>query len=863
MLRRPRSDDQKMGHQASTREARSRAHRVFAPGRKVLAALGLVQKFTLVLVILAVPLTFISWGYMSGSAHDRTFTEREIAGTDVLIASVDLLVVTVEHRSAPIGAAAIETARARLIAALNDHGDMLGVRDEWATTDFAIKTALGVGRQNSFVRAAAVDSIRRFIVTVGDQSNLTLDPELDTYYLMDASQYRYPALLAIAGEHEFRATVLDAAGTPLPSRWQAVVDLARVMSVELTSLSSGQDTVARETSDRSVQLRAASRADDALTRAGALDRALGGAIGVGWLDTTAALDPTTVLDTVEAQTAALAAMPTTGDLHGDWTANLEELHRLLERRLEGMTSSYHRFLAGAALCLAMAVYLLLSLFSGLLRSLRDIRGVLTRAGGGDLTAMVKPVGSDELAEVSRAINDTVARVAAAQAELERRATHDGLTGLPNREHFVELLEARMAIAPSGAPLALGFVDLDSFKSVNDLHGHHNGDEVLRVVADRLQECTPPGSICARLAGDEYAVLLAPGLSRSVSREVMQQVLRSLSEPIALVDGGGQALIEGASLGLAFYDGTDPLDAEGLLAAADFAMYEAKSTAPGLVREFTVELAAAVRRRSTMRSELTRAMQDPHRWGFSVAYQPIVDLRSNEIVGSEALARWATPTLGRVAPSEFIPLAESIGLISALGQFVLGDAAAQLARGQARRPDLFMSVNVSALALADGHLEAHVDDATRGAGVRPETFWLELTESAMMIDPPGAARRIAAIRRRGHPVAIDDFGTGYSSLSYLHSLELSALKIDRSFVEAIDDPAATSKRHILNMMLELARHLGLDIVAEGIESPRQLDALVDYGVRRGQGFLLHRPMPGPALDQLLIDGGRRAAMTAAP
>ena len=170
----------------------------------------------------------------------------------------------------------------------------------------------------------------------------------------------------------------------------------------------------------------------------------------------------------------------------------------------------------------------------------------------------------------------------------------------------------------------------------------------------------------------------------------------------------------------------------------------------------------------------------------------------------------------------------------------------------------MSVNVSALALSDGLLELQVEQAAAAAGIAPETFWLELTESAMMVDPQGAARRISSIRRRGHPVAIDDFGTGYSSLAYLHSLELSALKVDRSFVESLDDPSAATNRHILQMTLELARHLGLDIIAEGIETQAQHDALIDLGVTRGQGFFMHRPMPGEALDALLADSTAPAA-----
>ncbi|MCX6520066.1 MAG: EAL domain-containing protein [Actinobacteria bacterium] len=826
------------------RAGRTSGHRAFAPGRRVLATFGLVQRFAVVLLILTVPLTVISWGYVSGAAADRDFTEREIAGVVVLEATIDPMAASVDGRWSPAGNSALVEAQAALAAAVADHADTIELDSPWRDVSTAVQGAIDGG--DASAHADAADALRDFIVDVGDRSNLTLDPELDSYYLMDAAQYRYPTLLVTLGEAEQRVEGFATSRDSVAERWSAERDLARLVAAELDALAAGHWTVADETDDPVVRVRATERAILASRRADSIDAAIDGvaadgiaADGIGTTD--AALD---------AQEAALASMPTTAEISADWKQVTDELAGLLDARLDSMNDSSRRLLALALVCLAVALYLLLSLFSGLLRSLRDMRDVLARAGNGDLTARVRPEGSDELADVSRSINDTVASVAAVNAELRRRATHDGLTGLPNRGHFVELLQERMALARPGASIALAFVDLDSFKAVNDLHGHHNGDVVLRTVAERLQSATPSGTICSRLAGDEYALLLGPGVEPDVVRAAAQRVLGVIGEPIDLADQRVRIVLEGASLGLAFHDGTDGLDAEGLLAAADFAMYDAKSTAPGLVREFTTELAATVRRRASMRSELTRALAEPRRSGLTVAYQPIVDLRSQAVAGCEALARWTSPTLGVVSPAEFVPLAESIGLITTLGQYVLGEAAQQLARGQHHRPDLYMSVNVSALALTDGLLELQVEQAASAAGIAPETFWLELTESAMMVDPEVAARRISSIRRRGHPVAVDDFGTGYSSLAYLHSLELSALKVDRSFVESLDDPAAATNRHILQMTLELARHLGLDVIAEGIETQAQHDALVDLGVTRGQGFFMHRPMPGEALDALL-------------
>lgn len=830
-------------------------HRVFAPGRRVLSAFGLVPRFAVVLVILTVPLTVISWGYVSGAAADRVFTQREIAGAAVLAATIDPMAVSIAGRWSPTEGSTLADASAPLAAAVTDHADMFELEPLWRSASVSLQGA--VDRADTAAFAEATDALGDFIVEVADHSNLTLDPELDTYYLMDAAQNRYPALLVAIGEAEHRIAALASGADSSAERWAAERDLARVVAAELDALATGHWTVAEETDEPAVRRRATERAALASQRADALDAAIDATT-----DGIAPAGNQASAATSAAQELALTSMPTTTEIRADWQQATDELARLLEARLDQMNDSSRRLLALALVCLAVALYLLLALFSGLLRPLRDMRSVLARAGDGDLSARVRTEGSDELADVSRSINDTVARVAAVNAELHRRATHDGLTGLPNRVRFVELLEEHMSVARPGAPIALAFVDLDSFKAVNDLHGHHNGDVVLRTVAERLQSATPSGTICSRLSGDEYALLFGPGVEPDAVRHAAQRVLGVIGEPIDLADRRGRIVLEGASLGLAFHDGTDGLDAEGLLAAADFAMYDAKSTAPGLVREFTTELAATVRRRASMRGELTRALAEPRRSGLTVAYQPIVDLRSQAVAGCEALARWTSPTLGVVSPAEFVPLAESIGLITTLGQYVLGEAAGQLARGQRRRPDLYMSVNVSALALSDGLLELQVEQAAAAAGVAPETFWLELTESAMMVDPQGAARRISSIRRLGHPVAIDDFGTGYSSLAYLHSLELSALKVDRSFVESLDDPTAATNRHILQMTLELARHLGLDIIAEGIETQAQHDALLDLGVTRGQGFFMHRPMTGEALEALL-DAAAAPPMPALP
>ena len=452
--------------------------------------------------------------------------------------------------------------------------------------------------------------------------------------------------------------------------------------------------------------------------------------------------------------------------------------------------------------------------------------------------------------MSRAINHAVAKVAEAQAELQYRARHDGLTGLLNRRSFVEALQERIDANDQRSPVVLCFIDLDGFKSINDLHGHHTGDLVLKVVAERLRGTMPDAATSARLAGDEFAVLLPSGVHADAGRQLAGAVNGVLRQPIEIPGHQGTIVLAGASVGLAVHEGRSDIDAEGLLSTADFAMYDAKSSASGLVREFTDDLAEAVRRRLALHGDLVSAFERGDRAGLWVAYQPIVDLRSDSIVGCEALARWDHPRLGSVSPAEFIPVAEAHGLIGALRHNVVSVAAGQLAQWQRIDPELYLSVNVSANELSGGMLEFEVARALDAAGVSSRDVWIELTESAMLEDPAGAARTISLLRRHGHPVAIDDFGTGYSSLSHLHSLELSALKVDRSFTSALDDPTDGTGRKILEMTVELARQLDMGIVAEGIESQAQVEALRVLEVQWGQGFHLHRPAPAERITELI-------------
>jgi diguanylate cyclase (GGDEF)-like protein len=812
----------------------------------MLARLGLVQKFSLIMVILMLPLGVVGWGYMSSAAADRAFTAKELHGADVLIEAVDLFETAVSQRSGTASNADLTKAIERAAPLIRARSNSLGISGEWARVKAALDAAATSTADDLAVRTRAVTVLQQFLVTVGDRSNLTLDPELDTYYLMIVSQALYPDLVALSGGAELVERESLAEGADLGVRWSRVRDLARLMSDDLSTVASGLQTASRETADIEVSAALATRAAATAGLARPLDAALGSVFDTA--------GQTMSAPTIE---AALLGLPSSAEVGDQWAAATRDLHHLLQVRVDQMAASRTRYLAVAVLCSVTAGYLLLSLFSGLLRSLREMRRVLHKAAAGDLEATIEPTGTDEIADVSRAINHAVAKVAEAQAELQYRARHDGLTGLLNRRSFVEALQERIDVNEQRSPVVLCFIDLDGFKSINDLHGHHTGDLVLKVVAERLRGTMPDAAVSARLAGDEFAVLLPPGVSAEDGRRLATGLNGVLREPIVIVGHQGTIVLDGASVGLAIHEGRSNIDAEDLLATADFAMYEAKSSATGQVREFTDELAEAVRRRLTLRGDLVSAFEREDHAGLWVAYQPIIDLRSDAIVGCEALARWDHPQFGAVSPGEFIPVAEAHGLIGALRHRVVSVAADQLAQWQHIDPEFYLSVNVSANELSGGMLELEVARAIDTAGVSSHDVWIELTESAMLVDPDGAARTISSLRRHGHPVAIDDFGTGYSSLSHLHSLELSALKVDRSFTSALDDPTDGTGRKILEMTVELARQLEMGIVAEGIESQAQVEALRALEVQWGQGFHLHRPAPADRITTLIAPHQRTA------
>jgi diguanylate cyclase (GGDEF)-like protein/PAS domain S-box-containing protein len=424
---------------------------------------------------------------------------------------------------------------------------------------------------------------------------------------------------------------------------------------------------------------------------------------------------------------------------------------------------------------------------------------------------------------------------------------DSLTGLANRTVFVERLGRRLTELqrrPDSDRFAVLYLDLDRFKVVNDSLGHLVGDELLSVVSRRLEQCLRPSDVLARLGGDEFAVLLSSLSSEAQANTVAFRIQEALSTPFAI---GGREVFTTASIGIAlsFPHYSTP---DEIMRDADTAMYHAKTSGKARHELFDADMHARVRDRLGLESDLRHAVSNN---AFEVHYQPIVLLDTGMCVGFESLIRWQRNGEA-VSPATFIPLAEELGLIEPLGTWVLRQACQTFARWQRRYPGRldYITVNVSSRQLVHQNFLSVVEKAVEDARLEPSQLRLEITETALMENPNGAAQLLRDLRDFGVKIYLDDFGTGYSSLSHLHRLPVDALKIDRSFVKSLlhaDRPA------IVESILALAHTLNTNVVAEGIESDVQAIELERLGCTHAQGYLFSKPLPVAAVEELLACG----------
>jgi diguanylate cyclase (GGDEF)-like protein len=417
--------------------------------------------------------------------------------------------------------------------------------------------------------------------------------------------------------------------------------------------------------------------------------------------------------------------------------------------------------------------------------------------------------------------------------------------------FTELLKAEIESSNrrDAHMFAVLFLDLDRFKNINDSLGHTHGDLLLVAFAERLERTLRPIDTLARFGGDEFAILLSGMTDATDAVRVAQRIQDELSQPFVLDKNSAFAT---ASIGIALsssgYDRPDDI-----LRDADIAMYRAKENGKARYELFDHGMHARAVSRLQLESDLRQAIEQKE---FCVYYQPIISLQTGRLAGFEALVRWNHPRRGLVAPADFIPVAEETGLIVPIGQWVLNEACAQVRQWQIDSPShrsLSLSVNLSARQVAQPDLLQRIKDALETSKLNPHCLKLEITESVVMENAEAAAQMFKQLRSLGVQLSIDDFGTGYSSLSYLHRFPLNYLKIDRSFVMRL---TTDNDNAIVRTISTLARNLGMEVIAEGIETEEQFQQLKMLGCEYGQGYLFSRPVGNDGVEHLLAQDSKR-------
>ncbi|MBR0706033.1 putative bifunctional diguanylate cyclase/phosphodiesterase [Bradyrhizobium liaoningense] len=449
--------------------------------------------------------------------------------------------------------------------------------------------------------------------------------------------------------------------------------------------------------------------------------------------------------------------------------------------------------------------------------------------------------SNEFGQLAQAFNAMQHTTSGALDRLGHMASHDPLTGLPNRRSLSERLVTLSGDAGSPDSLiAFCFIDLDDFKGINDTFGHDAGDRFLVHISERLREAVEPQDWVARLGGDEFVVIRPEVSNEATAQAFARQLLDAISEPIRLHD---KQVVPRASIGLAVRRAGDP-ELSHLPALADIALYHAKSKAPGTVAVLDEALQRDYRRRRELELAIPAGFAEGQ---FEVWYQGQVDLDSAAVVGLEALIRWRHPDHGVIGPGEFLPLIERSGNNARLTRYVLTDACRALQRlAAAGRPDIRIAINLPPSELADHSLAAELRATCARFDVAASMLELEITEGSLINNIASASETLHRLRRLGATIALDDFGTGYSSLAHLRRFPLDKVKIDKAFISEIPDSA--EDKAIVGVIASLAGTLGLTLVAEGIERAEQAAAMREMGVTLGQGYLYHRPQPLAAVLQ---------------
>ena len=540
------------------------------------------------------------------------------------------------------------------------------------------------------------------------------------------------------------------------------------------------------------------------------------------------------------------------------------LHVSLQTLRDDLQQRLYLIAALAVGLLFISFLLAQSLQRYISKPILNLAGLARQIGSSrDYRARSNVVGDDEIASLARSFNHMLdvieeresARDMAEQAlrdsklnlenavqELQYLANYDSLTELPNRALCMDRITGALQRASrENRKVAVVFLDLDHFKEINDSLGHAVGDDLLKAASQRLLSCLRRGDTLARLGGDEFVIVLEDLQEDMNVVSVMEKIIETFSQPFTVAE---YSVTTTVSLGACVYP-MDGNDVQTLMRNADAAMYRAKESGRNTYQFYQPEMNALSLRRLSLVNELRAALQQQQ---FEVHYQPQLRTDDRSILGVEALIRWKHPVLGNVTPAEFIPIAESSGLIIDIGKWVLHSAAGQMVRWHRYGHRLRVAINLSAVQFRQQDLAEQIAAIAQRYQLPPECLELELTESMLMRDVEGAIAQMKRLKAMGFRLAIDDFGIGYSSLNYLRKFPLDVLKIDRSFVDEVtrdkDDMAITLA------ILSMAKTLGLTVVAEGVETQEQYQFLLENGCDEVQGYLFSPPIPEPALSKLL-------------
>jgi diguanylate cyclase (GGDEF)-like protein len=799
------------------------------PGMRLMRRFPIAGRFVTIALALLVPLSIVVGALVTDAAEELRTNVTERRG--LVVARPLALLVTDLHQwriAAVTGRERPDLAAA--VSAVDDAehgiGADLGLDAEWVRLRAQVLAltrtdAPGVDSHAVLTARLATTLLDR----LGNASRLVLDPQLDSYHLAITLTDRLPALLDAA------ASATEALPARRPSAHEAyavgrqLIAPARQLTGDVGSAIAGS-----RWAELDARLRpAATTLDSALAD---FDAAISAGLSA----------PAAVGDSGRRVTSSVQTMITTV---------ADALDQLLADCFRHVVREFGSPIMVATLAVLVAAYL----FAGFARiTSQDARRVLADINTlttGALHQTRPLVGSDEFAHMSQAVVVARDRLTSLLGALRYQATHDELTALANRALFTEKLTEALA-DPVHRP-GVVVIDLDGLKDVNDSFGHVIGDRLLRALGARFHRAARRRDLVARLGPDQFGVLIIDAGDDRRTSEAVGSLKAALEQP---VDVDGRLLRVQASVGIAISPDGGTTATE-LLRNADVATHEAKSNGTGALVVFEPAMHEATRERTELSFELVHAVEDCQ---LTVVYQPIVDLATERVESVEALIRWDHPERGVISPNLFVPLAEATGLIVPIGRWVMQEAITQLARWRRDFPDrhVTMDINLSADQLSDPDLVGDVLSLVSDTGVDPRAIVLEITESALVQDLDTALRRLGQLAAVGVRLALDDFGTGYSSLSYLRRLPVTVLKIDKSFVTAADTtPAEAGPAEVLlRGIVGLGRGLGMDIIAEGIETPDQARRLRDAGCHYGQGYLWSRPVTAPELGAILRRGPRR-------